>query len=392
MNLTSITSYSYRDILVVRDAGALTSSITGGSIGQPEQVYTLDAPLDDATKSARIDAGAPTGREQGTSPVARGRVPQQQHAQVRPGVCWCPGSRRPPASPTQGLRAPRDVLFYSDLAYDLTQTALFGEATVNVSEQIDVTGGLRYYNFNEDRDQVFDGIFANDNTGTSIVSVPGSTSADGFAPRFIASFRANNNVTLNGQVSRGFRLGGINDPLNVPLCTPQDLATFSGRDSWEDETAWNYEVGAKTQWMGGRTSLNVSAFHMDIRDLQLIVTAGSCSSRFVFNVPKSVSQGAEVELTAAPNRYVDFSISATLNNAELRSTLTSTDSLGQVSVVAGIEEGNRLAQRAESAGRGCRRPSDDRCGRARRRSSRPRTTTWARATHRSTIWPWAPGQ
>ncbi|HEX5580604.1 MAG TPA: carboxypeptidase regulatory-like domain-containing protein, partial [Gemmatimonadaceae bacterium] len=50
MNLTSITSFTRRDILVVRDAGALTSSITGGSLGLPENVYTLDAPLDDATK------------------------------------------------------------------------------------------------------------------------------------------------------------------------------------------------------------------------------------------------------------------------------------------------------------------------------------------------------
>ena len=49
--LTSITSYTYRDILVIRDAGALTSSITGGTIGLDERIYTLDSPLDDATKA-----------------------------------------------------------------------------------------------------------------------------------------------------------------------------------------------------------------------------------------------------------------------------------------------------------------------------------------------------
>jgi iron complex outermembrane recepter protein len=81
---------------------------------------------------------------------------------------------------------------------------------------------------------------------------------------------------------------------------------------------------------------------MDIRDLQLNVTAGSCSSRLVFNVPKSVSQGAEIELTAAPNKYFAVAVSATLNDAELRSTLTSTSADGEVSVVSGIEEGNRL--------------------------------------------------
>ena len=49
--LTSITSYTDRDVLVVRDATALTASITGGSIGLPANVYTLNAPLDDATKA-----------------------------------------------------------------------------------------------------------------------------------------------------------------------------------------------------------------------------------------------------------------------------------------------------------------------------------------------------
>jgi outer membrane receptor protein involved in Fe transport len=92
-------------------------------------------------------------------------------------------------------------------------------------------------------------LFANDDNGTLIVSVPGETSADGFAPRAIASFRASDNLTLNAQASRGIRLGGINDPLNVPLCTPEDSITFSGRDFWRDETAWNYEVGTKSRML-----------------------------------------------------------------------------------------------------------------------------------------------
>ena len=94
--------------------------------------------------------------------------------------------------------------------------------------------------------------------------------------------------------------------------------------------------------MGGRGSFNVSAFYMDISDLQATVTAGSCSSRVVFNVPKSRSAGAEVEFAVAPNKHFDFAISASYNDSELRSTVTSTASDGSVSVVPGIEDGNRL--------------------------------------------------
>jgi iron complex outermembrane receptor protein len=81
---------------------------------------------------------------------------------------------------------------------------------------------------------------------------------------------------------------------------------------------------------------------MDIHDLQATVTAGSCSSRVVFNVPRARSQGFEVEFEAAANRNFDFAISASVNDAELRSSLTSTGPGGAVSIVSGIEEGRRL--------------------------------------------------
>lgn len=341
MNLTSITSFSTRDVLVVRDATALTASITGGSIGEPESVYTLDAPLDDATKvngftqELRLEGNVDRLRWLAGGFYSSNKRDYGQSLLVS-------GFQDATGIQTVGLRAAKDVLFFSDLSYDLNQFALFGEATFSAGSQLDLTAGLRYYNFSEDREQIFDGIFAHDNTGTQVVSQPGSIEADGFAPRFIASYRANDQLTLNAQISKGFRLGGINDPLNVPLCTSADLATFSGRDSWQDETAWNYEIGTKSLLMNGRGSLNISAFSMDIQDLQLSVTAGSCSSRLVFNVPKARSSGMEIEFSAAPNDRFDFSVSTSLNDAELRSTVTSTSSSGTVSVVSGIKSGNRL--------------------------------------------------
>src|SRR5687767_13193187 len=80
------------------------------------------------------------------------------------------------------------------------------------------------------------------------------------------------------QASQGFRLGGINDPINIPLCSQQDSITFSGHDSWQDEKAVNYEIGAKYRFFGGRGALNGSAFYMDIRDLQFFFFNGSASS------------------------------------------------------------------------------------------------------------------
>jgi iron complex outermembrane recepter protein len=341
LTLASITSYTYRDVLVVRDATALTASITGGSIGLPPAVYTIDAPLNDATKATvwteevRLAGGKGGLRWVGGAFYSHTDRDYGQDLRVV-------GFEQASGIPTRGLRAPVDSLFFSDLGYKLNQFALFGEGTYSVNDVVNITAGLRYYHFDEDKEQIFDGIFGNDNNGTSLVSQPGSTDANGVAPRLIFTYKAGERTNINAQVSRGFRLGGINDPLNVPLCTPADLATFGGHENWDDETSWNYEIGAKSSLWNGRSSLNVSAFYMDIRDLQATVTAGSCSSRVIFNVPKARSQGLEVDFEAAPSANFDFAVSASLNDSDLRSTLTSTDSSGTVSVVSGIEEGRRL--------------------------------------------------
>lgn len=341
VTLTSVTSYTDRDVLVVRDATALTASITGGSLGLPEPAYSIDAPLDDATTAEvltqELRLAGQAGSVDWLAGVFYSTIERNYDQSLLVG-----GFESVTGIATTGLRAPRDVLFFSDLDYEFDQLALFGEVTWAANDRLDLTAGLRYYDFEEDRTQVFDGIFGNGNTGVSLVETAGSTSADGFAPRFIASFELNEETYLNAQISKGFRLGGINDPLNVPLCTPQDLATFGGRDSWKDEELWNYEVGVKRTFSGGRGLFNLAAFFMDIEDLQATVTAGSCSSRVVFNVPEARSTGLELELNVPVGNFFDFAISASYTDAELRSTLTSTDAAGNVSVVSGIQAGNRL--------------------------------------------------
>jgi iron complex outermembrane receptor protein len=341
-SLTSITSYTHRTILVVRDAGALTSSITGGSIGLPENVYTLDAPLDDSTNSnvwtqeVRLSGGTDRVKWLVGGFYSKNKRHYAQDLFVSGFDALAAPILGAPSGFTTGQFSPKDHLFWSRLDYELKQYAAFGEATLSVGTRLDLTGGLRYYKFDESREQIFDGIFGQDAAGNA-QSQPGATKADGVAPRFIASYKVSDALTFNAQASKGFRLGGINDPLNVTLCTPADLATFSGRDSWKDETAWNYEAGFKSRLADGRASINLSAFYMDIRNLQLTVTAGSCSSRLIFNVDKARSQGLELEVTATPNEHWDFSVSAGLNDSKLRSTVSSG---GQV--LSGLKAGNRL--------------------------------------------------
>ena len=334
--LTSITSVTNRDVEVVRDSTALFASVAGGTIGLPAGAYTLDAPLIDTTAAEAVTeelrlSGA-AGRVNWVGGLFYSNA-ERSYGQSLPVT----GFEDASGIPTQGEHAARDELFWSDLLYDFDQFALFGEVSVAITERFHLSGGLRWYDFDEQRVQTFDGIFAD--AGTNV----GDTGATGAAPRVIASYDVTDATQVNAQISKGFRLGGINDPLNTPICTPRDLETFGNRGTWEDEELWNYEAGAKSTFLGGRGTLNVSGFYMDIRNLQATVTAGSCSSRIIFNVPESRSAGMELEVAAQPTPLFDFALAASVADGRLQSTLESFDADGNsTGIIAGIEDGKRL--------------------------------------------------
>jgi iron complex outermembrane recepter protein len=346
--LTSVTSYTHRNVQVLRDATQLTGSVTFDVFGD------ASVPPDFAgvrTSSPLYDR---THLNVFSEEVRLASNGKQQVDWLVGGFFQHVGRHYGQDLPTPGYDALNaefafplgpnpvglpDTPFYSNLFYTLKQYAAFGEATWHATSQLALTAGLRYYKFSEDRVLNFNGVFAAD---TPPGGIPGSVDSNGTSPRLILSYKPVDDAELYAQASRGFRLGGINDPLNIPLCSPQDLLVFGSQANWKDETTWNYEVGAKTQWLDHRVTLNIAAFYADIKDLQATTTAGTCSSRIVFNVPTARSEGVEAELFARPNANWDFGISATVLDAKLTSSVVSTLPGGAQVVVGGLADGNRL--------------------------------------------------
>ncbi len=62
--------------------------------------------------------------------------------------------------PSAAFNAPPDTPYFSDVPFTFKQFALFGEGTYRFSDQWSLTGGLRYYDFDEDRVLTFAGVFA----------------------------------------------------------------------------------------------------------------------------------------------------------------------------------------------------------------------------------------
>ena len=336
MTLTSITTYTDREVVVKRDASQLTGSVTVQLGGTPGEVR-FNSPLYDSTDLEAFSQELRLASNgEGSFRWLVGAFYQdidRDYGQSLPTPGYDAMLQRLLGVDSSDFGAPPDTPFYSDLSYDFQQFAIFGEGTYRFTDQWSVTGGLRYYDFEEDRTLTFAGLFADQ----GYTDEPGSTSSDGFSPRVIVAYQPNEDVLVSAQVAKGFRLGGINDPLNVALCTPNDLVVYGGHENWDDEESLNYELGAKTLWADGRVQVNGAVFYTDIDGLQVIADAGSCSSRIILNADAE-STGAEFEVFARPNDHWDFGLSATYAKAEI--TRTEADATGYP--IAGIRNGNQL--------------------------------------------------
>ncbi len=339
---TSVTSWTNRDILVSRDASALTGSVSV-DLGYPGAAVLLPSNLVDRTnletftQEARIASNYESRLDWllGVfyTEIDRDysqRLPTPGYDAFTDAVLGAGTS----AAVANGF--PANSPFNSDLPYDIEQFAVFAEGTLALTDRFDVTAGARYYDFSEIRTITTGGLFANGDAG-----VIDETSSDGFAPRFILSYALSDALQVNAQASKGFRLGGVNDPLNTPLCTPDDLALFGGFQDYDDETLWNYEGGVK--YKSGPITANIAGFYNDVKNLQVTVDAGSCSSRISFNVPDAHTLGVEFELGYQPVSGLALTLAGAWLQSEFDSTLPNNTTLDPNDVIGGVREGNRLA-------------------------------------------------
>ncbi len=333
--LTSVTSYINRDILVSRDASALTGSVSV-DLGYPAAGVLLPSNLVDTTdletwtQEVRVasDNDSPFQWVLGAFYSKIDRVYMQRLP--TPGYdAFTDATLGAGTAAATRNGFPADSPYNADLPYDIKQFAIFGEVSYDISDALTATAGGRYYDFKETRSFKSGGLFSNLDNRTD------STKSSGFTPRFLLSYDVSEDVSINAQASKGFRLGGVNDPLNLPLCSPADAALFGGFQSYDDETLWNYELGVKSQGRG--FTFNAAGFYNDIRNLQVTLDAGTCSSRIVFNVPKAHSMGVEFELGLSPADGLDLNLSGSLIEAEFDTTLP-----GALTAATGIRDGNRL--------------------------------------------------
>ena len=204
---------------------------------------------------------------------------------------------------------------------DIDQYAVFGEVSYQFSNHLKASVGTRYYTYHSNSVTSVSGVSAN---GTSN-PLFGLASNSGITPKLNVAYIPDDNTTIYGTVSKGFRPGGPNSPIPVPPC-PGAAPTQFGPDS-----VWNYELGEKLRFLNSRASLNGAVYYEDWSNVQQQVAPG-CGFKYTANAGSAKVYGAELELAIvlAPGLVISQNLGYT--NATNATTLPS----------AGVVSGERL--------------------------------------------------
>jgi iron complex outermembrane recepter protein len=204
---------------------------------------------------------------------------------------------------------------------DIDQYAAFGEVSYMLPDNLRASLGARYYQYHSNSVTSVSGVSAN---GTSD-PLFGLAQNSGVTPKIDLAYIPDNNTTVYGTVSKGFRPGGPNSPIPVPPCATAAPTQF-GPDS-----VWNYELGEKLRFFDSRVSVNGAVYYEDWTNVQQEV-APTCGFKFTANAGKAKVYGAELELAVVLMPGLVLSQNAGYTHATNSTTLPA----------AGVVAGQRL--------------------------------------------------
>ena len=206
----------------------------------------------------------------------------------------------PILDPTNPYATNTNQTFLSD-GQDNNAWAIFGDATYEFNKQWELDIALRY-----DQDQ------RQNTTDTPTQFLPTTTAFTGEVrkatfsatqPKATLRFKPNDDWTLYGGWSRGFRSGGFNQTGVGDVARTN--AVLGVNDLFQAEIADTYEVGFKSQFLDRRLTWDFDVFHTQSTNGYFFVFIAADSTQNLGNL-SATYKGLETSLTAHPTDQLDL--------------------------------------------------------------------------------------
>jgi iron complex outermembrane recepter protein len=195
--------------------------------------------------------------------------------------------------------------------------AVFGELTrLLLNRRLELTLGLRYFE---------DDVTSRENV--SFTGVPGTSlveskqTFDATSPRAVVTWHATEQITTYASYAEGFR-SGFNQ-------APRVVALFPSVGPVRPDTLKNYEIGAKSVFLGGRLSVETAVYYIDWQDVQqqLTIRVGNDFPIVNLNGESASGPGFDLAVTAEPIDNLSLGMSFSWNDMTMDADVFSGASL-----------------------------------------------------------------
>lgn len=225
------------------------------------------------------------------------------------------GSKKPGFISYLGAPSLEKIPFFKmDNDQKIRETALFGELYYDLTSQLRLTAGLRYFNANSKRKFSSTGIPYDYDE----INLSQDVTESGVNPKLNLTYKIDKNKLIYATLSKGYRLGGLNAPLPTEWCKDA-IKELGGQppSQYKSDYLWNYEVGIKSTLANGKMIFNASVFYNDWKNLQQRRFFPDCGLGFISNVGSASSKGLELELNAKATKALDLGLGLGLLDAKI---------------------------------------------------------------------------
>ncbi len=202
-------------------------------------------------------------------------------------------------TPVPGL----DPLANIFLRSEYEEIAGFANATWHLTPRFDVTFGGRLGHNTQLARQLIEGPLA----GGRVEFEDARSSETVFTWSVAPRFEINDDVAVYARVATGYRPGG---PNVLPPLAPTDTPL-----TYDSDTLTSYEVGLKGEWLDRTFSLDIAAFYLDWKDIQLFAFVNDIGINA--NGGAAISKGFEFTAAARPTQGFTISLTGAYTDAYL---------------------------------------------------------------------------